>query len=207
MSKIVVLLWLHQYLVLLLMFIVHLKFLIWSCRLCYYGYSIFHILFYKNHWLLYVVTNCVDSVIKSLMDSCIYTGPVILESTSGPFDLTENNTFTIYCVIQNQIDALEPLTIQWFRNGEVFNDTDTITITTTEENNANNRIVNSTVFFNPLVPSDNYPDYKCQAYIGNRLSDAIESDFISLNVRCECVCLFSYIFVFIYVCLCVCPSV
>ena len=145
------------------------------------------------------------------MNSCIHAGPVILDFSRGPFTLLENNTFNIYCVIQNQIDAVEPLTIRWFRNGEVFNDTETLTITTTEEHIANNRIVNSTVFFNPLVPSDHSPRYQCQAYIGNRLSDAIESDFISLNVRCECVCLsvclFSYIFVFIHVCLCVCPSV
>ena len=120
----------------------------------------------------------------------MYTlGPVILDSTHGSFNLLENNTFTIYCVIQNQIDALEPLTIRWFRMGKVFNDTDTITITTTDENDANNRIVYSTVFFNPLVPSDNHPDYKCQAFIGNRVADKIESDAIDLNVRCESVCL------------------
>ena len=123
------------------------------------------------------------------MHSCIHTGPAILDFSRGPFTLLEDNTFTIYCVIQNQMDALEPLTIRWFRMGYFFNDTDTITITTTEENDDNNRTVNSTVFFNPLVPSDNNPLYQCQAYIGNRLFDAIQSDFISLNVRCECVCL------------------
>ena len=123
-------------------------------------------------------------------DFYMYTlGPVILDSTTGSFNLLENNTFTIYCVIQNQIDALEPLTIRWFRMGKVFNDTDTITITTTDENDDNNRIVNSTVFFNPLIPSDNLPDYKYQAFIGNRVADKIESDAIDLNVRCECVCL------------------
>ena len=120
----------------------------------------------------------------------MYTlGPVILDSTTGSFNLLENNTFTIYCVIQNQIDALEPLTIRWFKMGKVFNDTDTITITTTDENDDNNRIVNSTVFFNPLIPSDNLPDYKCQAFIGNRVADKIESNAIDLNVRCESVCL------------------
>ena len=125
------------------------------------------------------------------MYSCIHTGPVILDFSRGNFTLLENNTFTIYCVIQNRIDALEPLTIRWFRMGYFFNDTDidTITITTTEENDDNNRIVNSTVFFNPLVPSDNKPNYRCQAYIGDRLFDKVESDFITLNVKCECVCL------------------
>ena len=132
-------------------------------------------------------------------------GPVILDSTTGSYDLLENNTFTIYCVIQNQIDALEPLTIRWFRMGKVFKDTDTITITTTDENDDNNRIVNSTVFFNPLVPSDNLPDYKCLAFIGNRIADKIESDGIDLNVRCECVCLsHDYIFVFVSVSICLC---
>ena len=123
------------------------------------------------------------------MHSCIHTGPVILDFSRGPFTLIENNTFSIYCVIQNQIDALEPLTIRWFRMGYFLNDTDTITITSTNENDDNDRIVNSTVLFNPLVPSDNQHQYQCQAFIGNRLFDAILSDFISLNVRCECVCL------------------
>ena len=123
------------------------------------------------------------------MHSCIHTGPAILDFSRGPFTLIENNTFSIYCVIQNQIDALEPLTIRWFRMGYFLNVTNTITITTTEENDDNDRTVNSTVLFNPLVPSDNHDTYQCQAFIGNRLFDAIRSDFISLNVRCECVCL------------------
>jgi len=65
---------------------------------------------------------------------------------------------------------------------KTFN-TSTITITTTEEDE--NRIINSTVFFNPLVPSDDHDDYKCQAFIGNRIFDRIESDNISLDVKCE----------------------
>ena len=128
----------------------------------------------------------------------IYTGPQILESNNTDSIVVENTVRFLRCVVQNRHDAPANLNIRWINQGRVVNVSEypSLIINTTMEDN--NRIVTSTLTFNPVNykvfdPFSGYKNnFQCEAFIGNYIFDAVRNRGAVLTVNCKLIDVIEY---------------
>ena len=95
------------------------------------------------------------------------------------------------CVVQNRRDAQANLNIRWINQGRVVNvlEYPSLIINITMEDN--NRIVTSTLTFNPVNykvfdPLNGYKNnFQCEAFIGNYIFDVVKNRGAVLTVNCK----------------------
>lgn len=104
------------------------------------------------------------------------------------YQFVEGSRVVFQCIAQNRPDASEDLVVHWFNSNRITNTSTTIIYTTEEDSN---RIVTSTLVFDPLNHTDGFDktsyvaNIYCTSFIGSFFSDRVDSGVLMLEVLCE----------------------
>ena len=112
----------------------------------------------------------------------LHLGPPVIVSLSDSTTVVEGESVNLVCIVINDPDAIENITIRWFDNNDhrLTNDDYSITIINTMETGPSRTVI-SILTINPVMHRD-AGKYRCLALNHHEL---VVSDTTQLTVRCK----------------------